>query len=85
VANAASYHAQYQFVGRLEKPLAELQGEELSRWLVAHPEGYVVIYLRNGQNADRITARHKQAYRGRTAVLVAAPEAARLLAASSDD
>src|SRR5512139_3430924 len=45
VANAANYHAQYQFLGRLEKPLVELRGAELIRWLAAHPEGYAVIYL----------------------------------------
>ena len=81
VANAANYHAQYQFVGRLEAPLVELHGAELPRWLAAHPEGYVVIYLKDSQNLETISARHKQAYRGGAAVLVAAPAAAGLLAA----
>ncbi|MBU1396261.1 MAG: glycosyltransferase family 39 protein [Gammaproteobacteria bacterium] len=79
VANAARYHAQYQFLGRLEAPLVELQGVELTRWLAAHPEAYVVIYLKDGQNLDAIPARHKQAYRGGAAVLVNAQAAARLL------
>jgi len=81
VANAATYHAQYQFVGRLEAPLVELRGAELPRWLAAHPEGYVVVYLKDSQNLDAISARHKQAYRGGAAVLVDAPTAAELLAA----
>jgi 4-amino-4-deoxy-L-arabinose transferase-like glycosyltransferase len=80
VANAAKYHAQYQFLGRLEVPLTELHGAELPRWLAAHPEGYMVIYLKDKQNLDAISARHKQAYRGGAAVLVDAPTAAGLLA-----
>jgi 4-amino-4-deoxy-L-arabinose transferase-like glycosyltransferase len=84
VANAVKYHAQYQFAGRLEAPLAELQGAELPRWLAAHPEGYVVIYLKDSRNLAAISARHKQAYRGGAAVLVDAPTAARLLAAKTD-
>jgi len=80
VANAAKYHAQYQFAGRLEAPLAELQGAELPRWLAAHPEGYVVVYLKDSRNLDAISARHKQGYRGGAVVLVDAPTAASLLA-----
>ncbi|MHB1215702.1 MAG: ArnT family glycosyltransferase [Thiobacillus sp.] len=79
VANAARYHAQYQFLGRLEAPLVELQGAELTRWLAAHPEAYAVIYLKGTQNLDRIPARFKQAYRGGAVVLVNARAAARLL------
>ena len=81
VANLATYHAQYQFPGRLETPLAELHGAELQPWLAAHPEGYVVIYLKDGKNLATINARHKQAYRGGAAVLVAAPAVSGLLTA----
>jgi len=81
VANAAKYHAQYQFLGRLEMPLVELQGPEIGRWLASHREGYVVIYLKNGENLEAIPARHKQAYRGGSVVLVDTQTAASLLAA----
>jgi hypothetical protein len=80
VANAARYHAQFQFLGRLEAPLAELQGEELRRWLAEHPDGYVVVYLRGKPDLNAIPARHKQPYRGHAVVLVDAPTATRLLA-----
>jgi 4-amino-4-deoxy-L-arabinose transferase-like glycosyltransferase len=80
VANAARYHGQYQFLGRLKAPLIDLQGPELSGWLVAHPEAYVVIYLKDGQKLDVMPVLHKQAYRGGTAVLADAQTAARLLA-----
>ncbi len=82
VANVAKYHAQYQFVGRLEVPLVELRSAaEGARWLAAHPEAYAVIYIKRRQLLDGINARHKQAYRGTAAVLVDAKTAARLLAA----
>jgi len=79
VANAARYHAQYQFLGRLQTPLLELHGAELKRWLAEHPEGYAVIYLKDRQQLDAIPARHKQAYRGGAAVLVDARTATGLL------
>jgi len=81
VANAAVYHAQYQFLGRLESPLVELRGEKVAVWLAAHPEAYAVIYLKDTQTLPAITARHKQAYRGGAVVLVDAKTAASLLAA----
>ena len=81
VANVATYHAQYQFLGRLEAPLAELNGAEVEAWLNTHPEGYAVMYLKDTQALATIPARHKQAYRGGAAVLVDTQTAARLLAA----
>ena len=81
VANAAKYHAQYQFLGRLERPLVALQGIELTQWLAAHPEAYVVVYLKDQQRLEGIKARHLQKYRGGAAVLVDAKTAAALLAA----
>lgn len=85
VANAARYHAQYQFLGRLESPLAEVQGAEVTRWIKAHPDGYVVIYLKDGRDPGAIPARHTQAYRGGAVVLVDARMAARLLAVRAEE
>ena len=81
VANAAAYHAQYQFLGRLETPLVELRGANIPVWLAAHPEAYAVVYLKDTQALPAIDARHKQAYRGGAVVLVDARTAASLLAA----
>ena len=80
MANAARYHAQYQFLGRLEAPLVELKGSDLKPWLAAHPKDYVVVYLKDTRKLDAITARYKQAYRGGVAVLVDTQTAASLLA-----
>jgi 4-amino-4-deoxy-L-arabinose transferase-like glycosyltransferase len=85
VANAAKYHAQYQFLGRLEAPLAELRvAAELTQWLARHPEGYVVIYLDDARDMATIPARFKQAYRGGAVVLVDAQVAAGLAAIHLD-
>jgi 4-amino-4-deoxy-L-arabinose transferase-like glycosyltransferase len=81
VANLATYHAQYQFAGRLEAPLVQLRGAEVAPWLAAHPDGYAVVYLKDTRALAAISAHHKQAYRGGAAVLVDAPTAAGLLAA----
>lgn len=81
VANLATYHAQYQFLGRLERPLVELRDADATPWLAAHPDAYVVVYLKDRKALAAITARHKQAYRGGAAVLVDTRTAASLLAA----
>lgn len=80
VANVATYHAQYQFLGRLEAPLVELRGADIASWLAAHPEDYAVLYLKDTQKLAAIATRHQQAYRGGAAVLVDTRTAARLLA-----
>ena len=84
VANLATYHAQYQFAGRLEVPLVELRGTDSAHWLAAHPEAYAVIYLKSMQRVGAIPVRYKQAYRGGAVVLADAQTAARLLAARTD-
>ena len=75
VANVANYHGQYQFLGRLEAPLAELSPDALPAWALAHPEGYAVIYLKNEKTwREAVEPLHVQAYRGGVAALVAATD-----------
>lgn len=81
VANLATYHAQYQFLGRLERPLVEVRGAEVASWLAAHPQDYVVVYLNDRKALATVAARYKQAYRGGAVVLVEARTAGSLLAA----
>jgi 4-amino-4-deoxy-L-arabinose transferase-like glycosyltransferase len=85
VANAAKYHAQYQFTGRLETPLVELRGAEIAPWLAAHPDAYAVVYLQRMADVDGIPVRHVQGYRSKAVALVDAPTAARLLAAHEEE
>ena len=83
VANAAKYHDQYQFAGRLTAPLVELRGDA-GRWLAAHPEAYVVVYLDTAGALAGVPTLHRQRYRGGVAALVDAATAAKLLAARSE-
>lgn len=46
VAHVGKYHAQFQFLGRLQRPLTELHGEHLPAWTAAHPDGYVIYPCR---------------------------------------
>ncbi len=84
VANIAVYHAQYQFLGRLETPLTAVTGTRAMQWLADHPEGYAVVYLDKRSQLAGVSARHKQAYRGGGVVLVNAQTAAALLAAPAE-
>jgi 4-amino-4-deoxy-L-arabinose transferase-like glycosyltransferase len=71
VANAAKYHAQYQFLGRLTRPLAVVVGPaELAAWLRADPRHLAVIYLERGDDLAPYQALFAQPYRGGQVALV---------------
>lgn len=42
VAHLGKYHGQFQFLGRLTRPVASVTDDALPAWLVEHPNGYVV-------------------------------------------
>ncbi|BCO32795.1 hypothetical protein TspCOW1_28980 [Thiohalobacter sp. COW1] len=44
VAHAGRYHGQFQFPGRLQRPLTELERTAVTDWVRAHPRGYVILY-----------------------------------------
>lgn len=84
VANIANYHAQYQFLGRLDAPLAEVTGVAAARWLAAHPDGYAVVYLDDRRQLVGVPARYKQVYRGGGVALVDAHTASGLLSIAAE-
>jgi 4-amino-4-deoxy-L-arabinose transferase-like glycosyltransferase len=43
VAVVGGYHNQFQFLGRLQKPLADLDAVQLGAWRQAHPDGRAVL------------------------------------------
>ncbi len=73
IANLKKYHAQFQFAGRLAKPIVELKPDELPAWVQKHPDGVVVVYVKS----DRLPARSlfSQPFRGGVAVLLNAEQA----------
>jgi len=45
IAHAGKYHGQYQFIGRLTRPLVVVQGRQpLLDWAAGQPDGRVVLY-----------------------------------------
>jgi 4-amino-4-deoxy-L-arabinose transferase-like glycosyltransferase len=46
LAHLGKYHAQYNFVGRLERPIAILDQHELVPWVAANPLGRVIVVER---------------------------------------
>jgi 4-amino-4-deoxy-L-arabinose transferase-like glycosyltransferase len=42
VAHLGKYHGQFQFLGRLTRPLESVTDDAIVAWLVEHPNGYVV-------------------------------------------
>jgi len=52
LAHLGKYHAQYNFAGRLVKPIEILEQPELQPWVAAHPAGQVIVIERK-QHAGR--------------------------------
>jgi 4-amino-4-deoxy-L-arabinose transferase-like glycosyltransferase len=53
VAHSGKYHGQFQFIGRLTRPLAVVEGRQpLLVWAAAHPQGRVVLYSRRPLTHD---------------------------------
>ena len=46
VAHVGKYHGQYQFLGRLARPLQVIVPSEAHAWAQRHPEGFVLSYAR---------------------------------------
>jgi 4-amino-4-deoxy-L-arabinose transferase-like glycosyltransferase len=78
VAHIGKYHGQYQFAGRLERPLDVIGAGEIGRWAAAHPEGRLVAYFRP-PHGDEISGEYEQRYRGRRVLLMTAAVAAERL------
>lgn len=47
VAHLGKYHAQYNFAGRLRRPIDILGHHELRAWAAAHPDGRVIVVERH--------------------------------------
>ena len=65
VANIGNYHDQFQFLGRLTTPLAELSHDQVAAWKNSHPEGYMVRYAKKLPAKNAAQPVYSQPYRGR--------------------
>ena len=67
IAHFGKYHGQFQFVGRLQRPLEVVLGPEaLLDWARRHPDGAVVVYARTPlTHASGAPPRFVQKFKGR--------------------
>jgi len=86
VAHDGTYHNQYQFAGRLQVPLVEIDSTEiLKTWLAGHPDAYAVVYAKDIRRFQAIKTIASQRYRGHAVALVDAPSALSLLETPTGD
>jgi 4-amino-4-deoxy-L-arabinose transferase-like glycosyltransferase len=45
IAYLGNYHGEFQFLGRLQQPLAEIETTDIDAWLRNHPRGWLVMQL----------------------------------------
>jgi len=63
VLNVGKYYGQYQFLGRLRRPLEVAGPDAAARWAERHPDGYLVLY-QSGKEPIPAGADYSQPYRG---------------------
>lgn len=78
VAHASAYNDQYQYYGRLTRPLVAIGRGEVGEWLKQHPDGRVVVYLKRAGDVDALKPEFSQPYLDGAVALVDAEAAARL-------
>lgn len=59
-------HGQYNFFGRLKKPMVQIDPHELPQWAQAHPQGYVIAYYSDTRwpSVDAQQPYYQSLYRG---------------------
>jgi hypothetical protein len=67
IANYGTYHGQFNFAGRLRRPVAEIGDAEAPAWMAAHPGGIIVSY-RDSEPKDA-TPLFSAPYRGGVVVV----------------
>jgi 4-amino-4-deoxy-L-arabinose transferase-like glycosyltransferase len=81
IAHDGEYHNQYHFAGRLQKPLLAIEeNEDLKAWLIAHPQGYAVLYPKSMKRLQGVSVIAAQRYLGGAVALLESPAALALLA-----
>ena len=63
VASLSDYHGQFDFYGRLTRPIESLRPKQAPVWSREHPAGYLIAYY-PGRMSGHSAAVHEQPYRG---------------------
>jgi hypothetical protein len=64
LAHLGKYHAQYNFAGRLTKPIEILDPGELAPWAAKHPGGQVIVVERKRHADAGVRPQYEAPYRG---------------------
>ena len=66
IANIGTHREQFEFVGRLKRPLDKVNAVDIEQWAINHPEGYLVAKIRESDNPDtKLNIIYEQPYRFR--------------------
>lgn len=66
LVNIGSHREQFEFAGRLKRPLDKIEVDEIESWASAHPDGYLVAKVRASDHPDKkMKLIYKQPYRFR--------------------
>ena len=76
LAHAGRYHGEYQFAGRLRRPLEVIEPGDADGWLSRHPDGYVVVY--SNRLVPRPEDELRRSFRGGTVAVRHLPGSSRL-------
>lgn len=70
IAHIGDYDGQYQFLGRLKKPLQVIPRNGLTDWLKTHPQGRAILYVKNWPVSLKARVEYVHPFRGKFAVIV---------------
>lgn len=65
LAHFGDYHGQYQFLGRLQKPLQIIDEYDICPWVTQHPDGKLIVYFASGYQDLSQHADYVQPYRSK--------------------
>jgi 4-amino-4-deoxy-L-arabinose transferase-like glycosyltransferase len=86
IANVGRYEAQYHFLARLNRPLAEIESHDVAAWAKANPDGVIVRYPASTEPANEKAALLVQPFRTRwIEIWEAQTLATAMMAASASD
>ena len=64
LANIGTHREQFEFIGKLNKPLDKINIKELKTWVDSHPDGYVVARLKESDlDSEKTNPVYSQPYR----------------------
>ncbi|NJO15863.1 MAG: phospholipid carrier-dependent glycosyltransferase [Thioploca sp.] len=73
IANFGDYQGQYQFLGRLTRPLAVVDEYSICAWLIQHQDGKLIVYFDSAYQTLSGYSRYLQPYRSKSVGILDAP------------